>query len=115
MSNIVDTSRCGRRWLSIEAPSPEDKLACLAEIAQEHGVDWTPDAPQGASVRPYLAGDRTTYSDPLTPPVGGWGGNSGERSWSCASSPLPTVVTCKVLAIVPSRTSRATKPHIPTR
>lgn len=27
-----------RRWLSIDAPTPEDKIACLKEIAAEHEV-----------------------------------------------------------------------------
>jgi len=28
------------RCLSIEAPPPEEKLATLSDIAQEHGVEW---------------------------------------------------------------------------
>ena len=28
------------RCLAIDAPAAEDKLACLSEIAQEHGVEW---------------------------------------------------------------------------
>lgn len=70
--------RFAGRWLSIEAPTPEDKIACLTEIAQEHGVDWAPDGAAGPpGAKAYLSGDRTSYSDPLTPPSGGWGGNSG--------------------------------------
>jgi predicted DCC family thiol-disulfide oxidoreductase YuxK len=75
------------RWLSIEAPTPEDKIACLTEIAQEHGIDWAPDGAAGPpGAKAYLSGDRTSYSDPLTPPSGGWGGNSGGGAASYGGS-----------------------------
>ena len=34
--DVESTARC----LAIDAPAAEDKLACLSEIAQEHGVEW---------------------------------------------------------------------------
>jgi hypothetical protein len=85
-----------RRWLSIEAPTPEDKIACLTEIAQEHGVDWAPDGAAGPpGAKAYLSGDRTSYSDPLTPPSGGWGGNSGV--WFLPSAAQPNAAYCQQL------------------
>lgn len=78
------------RCLDIGAPAPEDKLACLSEIAQEHGVEWdvAAAATEMLPARRALLGG-TSYSQPLPPgpqhpgppPAGGgdggFGGNHG--------------------------------------
>ena len=75
----------GCRCLDIGAPAPEDKLACLSEIAQEHGVEWNVAAAASEMLparRTLLNG--TSYSQPLPPrphypgpPAGGGGSSHG--------------------------------------
>lgn len=56
------------RCLLIEAPPPEEKLAMLSEIAQEHAVEW--DA--SAAARELLP--HPTPMAPLAPPMGSGSG-----------------------------------------
>jgi uncharacterized membrane protein YgcG len=73
------------KCLAVAAPDPEDKLACLSDIAQEHGVDW--DA--NAAAQEMLPGSRSPASFDArfgpgsgsgTPSYGG-GGAGGSSSY----------------------------------
>lgn len=57
------SARRGRRCLTLQPPSPEDKLATLSDIAQEYSVEWDAHAaasemlpPSGAQPLPYGGG-----------------------------------------------------------
>ena len=67
------SSQSSSRCLAIDAPAAEDKLACLSEITQEHGVEW--DAAGAAadmlpSVRqlfPWKTSVKAAVADAATP------------------------------------------------
>ena len=69
----ASASRC----LSIEAPPPEEKLATLSDIAQEHSVEW--DAAGAASeILPSAAPPGFGQGGPgQDGPPGQWGGPRG--------------------------------------
>jgi hypothetical protein len=56
------SARRGRRCLTLQPPSPEDKLATLSDIAQEYSVEWDAHAaasemlPPSGAQPPYGAG-----------------------------------------------------------
>mmetsp|Transcript_2098 Transcript_2098/g.6245 ORF Transcript_2098/g.6245 Transcript_2098/m.6245 type:complete len:570 (+) Transcript_2098:163-1872(+) len=70
-----------QRWLSIDPPTPQDKIACLKEIAAEHEVPWdSEEAHQGT--RSYLGGGTSTGTQ-----AGGTYGQETAPSDYAASTP----------------------------